>query len=109
MDGSGAGLVYIESGKYVRKRLQTQLSEPVFVKKKRKTKATSYVIGCGLGKNSKRLKKLIKQEKPMVVDADALSYWAKHPRIIKKKHCETMCGTMACLCLLGLVIPLYRG
>ncbi len=87
---SGVGLVYIESGKYVRKRLQTQLSEPVFVKKKRKTKATSYVIGCGLGKRSKRLKKLMKQDKPMVVDADALSYWAKHPRIIKKKHCETI-------------------
>lgn len=85
---SGVGLVYIESGSYVRKRLQTQLSEPVYVKKKRKTKAGAYVIGCGLGKRSKRLKKLIKQEKSMVVDADALSYLAKHPRIIKKKHCE---------------------
>jgi len=87
---SGVGLVYIESGRYVRKRLQTQLSEPVYVKKKKKTKAVSYVIGCGLGKRSKRLKKLLKQNKSIVVDADALSYLSKYPNIIKEKQCETI-------------------
>lgn len=87
---SGVGLVYIESGRYVRKRLQTQLSEPVYVKKKKKTKCTAYVVGCGAGKRAKRVKKLLKFTKPLVIDADSISYLSKHPGIMKKKHCKTI-------------------
>lgn len=87
---SGVGLVYIESGRYVRKRLQTQLSEPVYVKKKKKTKSTAYIVGCGLGKKGKRVKRLLKFKKPLVIDADSISYLGKHPNIMKKKHCETI-------------------
>ncbi len=87
---SGVGLVYVESGRYLRKCLQSQLSEPVYVKKKQKTKCTAYVIGCGSGKNAKRVKNLLKTTKPLVIDADAISYLSKHKNIIKKKHCETI-------------------
>lgn len=87
---SGVGLVYIESGKYIRKILQSQLSEPVYVKKKRITKSTAYVVGCGLGKKAKRVKWVLKHEKPCVIDADSISYLAKHPNIMKKKHCESV-------------------
>lgn len=87
---TGVGLVYIESGKYVRKRLQTRLSEPVYVKKKKKTKSTAYVVGCGLGKKGKRVKKVLKFAKPTVIDADSITYLGKHPSIMKKKHCETV-------------------
>ena len=87
---SGVGLVYVESGRYVRKILQAQLSEAVYVKKKKKTRNTAYVVGCGSSKQAKRVKKIIRGNKPTLIDADSLTYLSKHSNIIKKKHCETV-------------------
>ena len=77
---SGVGLVYMASDKKTRKILQTHLCEPVFVKRGKKTKAAAAVVGCGLGRKAKSVKKYAKRAIPCIFDADALTYLGK------KKH-----------------------
>ncbi len=86
----GVGLVYISSGRYVRKILQQKLAEPVFCGKKISERATAFVIGCGSASNAKYVKTLLKQSKPTVIDADAITYIAKHRELLKNKNCETI-------------------
>lgn len=83
---SGVGLVYITINRNIRKIMQTQLNEPVFVKWNSKTRATAFVIGCGLGKHSRIIKKYSKKNLPGVLDADALTYLSKrnHMNILRK-------------------------
>lgn len=82
----GTGLVYIESDGYVRRILQTVLPEPVYVKHGTVTKATAYVAGCGLGKKAGRVKDVLATGKPLVIDADSVTYISRHPNIMKRKH-----------------------
>lgn len=82
---SGVGLVYAASDKKTRRIIQTHLAEPVFVKRKKKVKkADAFVVGCGLGKKGKVVKKYLKRKRPCVIDADALNYLAKHKNKLKR-------------------------
>lgn len=82
---SGVGLVYCASDKKTRRIVQSHIPEPVFVKRKKKVKkADAFVVGCGLGKKGKTVKKYLKRKRPCVIDADALNYLAKHTNKLKK-------------------------
>ena len=80
---SGAGMVYMTADKKLRSIFQTQLKEPVYVPYRKPTKATAYVIGCGLGKNAKKMDFYLSQAKPAVIDADAITYISKHRRLLE--------------------------
>lgn len=80
---SGAGMVYMTAGRKVRRIFQAHLKEPVFVPYGKKTKADSVIIGCGLGKNARKIKFYISLGKPAVIDADAITYISKHRRILE--------------------------
>lgn len=81
---SGVGLVVCACKKKVRRVLQQTLFEPVFCKPKAKTRADAFVVGCGLGKKGKYLKKYIKRRRPVVIDGDGLNYLAEHQKVLKK-------------------------
>lgn len=82
---SGVGLVYAASDGKTRKIIQAHLAEPVFVGRKKKIKkADAFVVGCGLGKKGRVIKKYLKRKRPCVIDADALNYLAKHTNKLKK-------------------------
>ena len=89
---SGVGLVYMASDKKTRRILQTHLCEPVFVNRTQKTKATAAVIGCGLGKKARVIKKYAKTDLPCVIDADALTYLSekKHMHILHEFSCAVI-------------------
>ena len=86
----GVGLVYVSAKRSLRKILQTRLSEPVFCKMKISKRATAFVVGCGSAKKAKRVKKLLKQTKPTVIDADAINYLSKHKKKLLKKKCDVI-------------------
>lgn len=83
---SGAGLVHVCADKKTLRILQTALTEPVFQKRKKKVKADAVLVGCGLGKKGKIVKKVLKRNLPTVIDADALNYIAKHKHLLNKLH-----------------------
>ena len=84
----GVGLVYVSAKGSLRKVLQSRLSEPVFCGKKLSERATAFVVGCGSAKKAKRVKKLLKQNKPTVVDADAINWLSKHKKLLYSKICD---------------------
>ena len=53
-------------------------------RKKKVKKADAFVVGCGLGKKGKVVKKYLKRKRPCVIDADALNYLAKHKNKLKR-------------------------
>lgn len=80
---SGVGMVYMTAGRRLRRIFQTQLREPVYVPYRRRTKAAACVIGCGLGENARKIEFYLSQNKPCVIDADAITYISKHRRLLK--------------------------
>ena len=86
----GVGLVYVSAAGSLKRVLQSKLAEPVFCGMKLSPRATAFIAGCGSGKNAWRVKKLLLQTKPVVVDADAINYLSKRVSLLKKKRCETV-------------------
>ena len=86
----GVGLVYVSAKGPLRRVLQTRLSEPVFYGMSVSERATAFVVGCGSAKNAKVAEKLLKQNKPTVVDADAINWLSKHRNLLKTKRCQTV-------------------
>ena len=86
----GVGLVYISTDRCVRQTLQTRLSEAVYTDKRIAQRATAFLSGCGSAYNAKFIKKLLLQEKPVVIDADSLTYLSKNMHILGGKHCRAI-------------------
>ena len=86
----GVGLVYVSAKGSLRKVLQTRLAEPVFYGHSLSERATAFVVGCGSANNAKAAKKLLKQEKPTVIDADAINWLSKNKELLKTKKCPTI-------------------
>ena len=79
----GVGLLTMALPSSVLPILQTKLSEPIFTQRKGEPRANAVLCGCGLGNDPKALKFALKQEKPIVLDADALNLIAKKPEILE--------------------------
>lgn len=86
----GAGLAIVSARGKLKKILQSRLSEPVFSKIKISGRATAFAIGCGSGENARFVRKILKQNRPSVIDADAINYLSRHRKLLKNKNCETV-------------------
>ncbi len=84
----GVGLVYVSAKGRLKKTLQTRLSEPVFCGMRISGRATAFVAGCGSGKNARFVKKILKQSRPAVIDADAINYLSVRKKLLSTKKCE---------------------
>ena len=78
----GVGLLKMALPPAIMPILQTKLSEPVFTERKGEVKANAVLCGCGLGPDKKALRFALDQNKPIVLDADALNLLADEPQIL---------------------------
>ncbi|MGN0989475.1 MAG: NAD(P)H-hydrate dehydratase [Eubacteriales bacterium] len=83
---TGVGLLYVSTDAYVRRILQTKLTEPVFCDIKTVTgKETAVLVGCGLSmRRALLVKYAISLGLPTVIDADALTYLGAHGNILQR-------------------------
>lgn len=86
----GVGLLYVSADDSVQSVLKTRLAEPVYCNSELSCRASAFLAGCGSAENASVCELLLAQEKPVILDADCITYLSHNCHILYGKRCDVL-------------------